>query len=372
MFLTLTVVGAVSALGSVFLFELIRAMGFRDRIALVAAALYAFGTPVFFYSTVFFQHIFTATFGIAGLYIAIKVSDDSPATVGLFIAGLVVGAGLLVEYPAIIVAAWIAVFLAFRVGKRQLVLYLLGVGVPALIVAAYQWAVFKSPFATSYDYLAFNERFHTTGFFGFTYPHLDRLISLLVSQDAGLFLYAPIALLCAAGIAVGIAGRTKNTPLAALCAGLLVSFLVFYSAYSVWNGGAEFGPRFLVPVLPFLAVGLAFVVDRLPGAVLALVAAISVLVNWAGAQFGFATSPVQHVLDVFSQGPTLPAFGAVLSHAVSNSSSLYLFVARYHAALTLTVTVVLLAAFVWTFRATLWPVERLEQPSRQTPNTEIP
>jgi uncharacterized membrane protein len=81
---------------------------------------------------------------------------------------------------------------------------------------------------------------------------------------------------------------------------------------------------------------------------------ISILINWGGAQFGFADSPVQHLQDVLTIGPTLAIFGALLTHSTNRGSALYLFAARYHAVVTLAITIGLVGLFLWTFRHLLW------------------
>ena len=84
---------------------------------------------------------------------------------------------------------------------------------------------------------------------GFTTPLYVGLYGLLFSSGKSIFLYSPIALLSAAGLAWLWRSRPAEALLAAAVA--LVT-LVYYAAWWAWYGGWAWGPRFLVPTLPFL------------------------------------------------------------------------------------------------------------------------
>jgi hypothetical protein len=62
---------------------------------------------------------------------------------------------------------------------------------------------------------------------------------------------------------------------AALCAAATLSFIVYNAGYFTPYGGTSPGPRFLVPALPFLALGLGHAYQRWPR-VFALTALVSV------------------------------------------------------------------------------------------------
>lgn len=355
-FLTISVLAAASALGSLFLFKTVRILGYAEGVALTVALLYALATNVFFYSTVFYDHVLSATFGIAALYLVLLQTSTARRKGGIvFAAGLTGGGALLIEYPNIFISVLLAVLLLEKGERRRLPLYIAGFVFPVLVLVAYNWISFDNPVATPYMYeTEANRAFHSVGFYGVTYPHLDRLASLLFSPERGLFLYAPITLVGLAGIVHRIWTKGKNFSVALFCAGAVAVFVVFYSSYSVWDGGAGFGPRFLIPMLPFSLLGLAFAIDILPRFLVYGTGFVSIIINWAGAQFGFAESPLEHVRDILSQGPTLPAFGAILTHSTNHNSALYLFAESYHSAITLVFTICLVGLFLWAFRDALW------------------
>jgi hypothetical protein len=88
----------------------------------------------------------------------------------------------------------------------------------------------------------------------FTYPFLDGLLGLLASPGESVFLYSPVILL-----ALWFAPRLWRHDRGAflLFAGLPATFVLIYSLW--FYHGYTWGPRFLVPIVPFLMLPLAFV-----------------------------------------------------------------------------------------------------------------
>ncbi len=85
------------------------------------------------------------------------------------------------------------------------------------------------------------------------------LLGQLVSPGRGLFLYCPIFLLSLVGF-LTFFRRHRLEALAALSVILIHLFL--YGKWFMWHGGYAWGPRFLVPTLPFWAILLAPIAER--------------------------------------------------------------------------------------------------------------
>src|SRR5262249_39708164 len=58
-----------SALSTVVIFHLFSKLGLPSYISMIAAIIYSFGTPVFFFSTTYFSHVFNASMIILVLYL---------------------------------------------------------------------------------------------------------------------------------------------------------------------------------------------------------------------------------------------------------------------------------------------------------------
>src|SRR5207248_7605468 len=100
----------------------------------------------------------------------------------------------------------------------------------------------------------------STGFFGIGLPRLHSTWEVLAGTS-GLLLVSPV--LPAATYGLVLLARTR--PLEALVAASVTAFfLVLECGYYVPYGGTKLGPRFIVPALPFLALGLGPAFARRP------------------------------------------------------------------------------------------------------------
>jgi hypothetical protein len=112
-----------------------------------------------------------------------------------------------------------------------------------------------------------------------------RAAGLLLSPNRGLFVFTPIALLGIIGLVRSFRRIREEPHLPTLAIAATVHFLLI-SGYLEWVGGWSFGPRYMVDVLPILALGAGCELPRLGrGASVALAIAFvwSALVQWNGA-----------------------------------------------------------------------------------------
>ena len=80
------------------------------------------------------------------------------------------------------------------------------------------------------------------------------LAGLLFSPGGSLFLYSPV-LLAGCVALVSFARRDRRT--AALFCGECLVLLFFYASFAHWDADRSYGPRYLLPVIPFLVLPLA-------------------------------------------------------------------------------------------------------------------
>jgi hypothetical protein len=128
---------------------------------------------------------------------------------------------------------------------RRLAAFAPGIGIGAVVWLAFNAARFGNPLDSGYLRDAAP---------GLGSPILAGLAALLLSPAASLFLYSPVA---AAAVPALIRMRTRQRSLAALVASLVAVFVVFYASLGNWLGGRSYGSRYLVVVLPLLAVACA-------------------------------------------------------------------------------------------------------------------
>lgn len=111
----------------------------------------------------------------------------------------------------------------------------------------------------------------------FVTPSLMRFLGLLVSPNRGLFFYTPLAALAVPGVLSWRSHRAAWIPYLAI--GILL-YLLLYSSFVGWWGGHTYGPRFLIDVLPAVALCALPTVERLRPMPLGR-AALGALVTWS-------------------------------------------------------------------------------------------
>jgi hypothetical protein len=121
---------------------------------------------------------------------------------------------------------------------------------------AYGYAV-AFPGASGHDVLGLNSH----GFFGITEPRFHSAVSLLLA-GRGLLVLTPIIVMAVAG--VFMMRRQGHRAEANTILAIAAVYFIYNSGYWLPFGGGTPGPRFLIPALPFLAIGLAYAYKRLP------------------------------------------------------------------------------------------------------------
>ena len=230
----------------------------------IAAVTLGAGSLVGVFATLFFDHELSALLAFAAF--ALLLRDRSRYALA---AGFVAGLAICVEFPLATIAIVLAVY------ARRRLPYLGGVALGVLPLLAFNtWAggtpwslayshAVRVPGKTGHDVLGAN----ASGFFGLGAPSLHALVDLLVSAK-GLLVLAPVWALAVVGLIR--LWRSGARAEAAVCLSVTALFLLYDSAYYLPFGGFNGGPRFLVPMLPFLAIGVAVAWRDLPGPTLAL------------------------------------------------------------------------------------------------------
>jgi hypothetical protein len=235
---------------------------------------FALGTLVGPLAATGFDHVPAALFAFGAFLLAWRGRP--------FLAGLAGGFAVLVNYEAALAAGVVGVYVLAR-GLRPFGRYVAG-AVPAVaLLGAYDWAAFGAPWHLSYRYV--DNMFasdQASGFFGISRPHLVQTFEVFAGPD-GLLVASPILVLAAVGLYLI---RREHPGEVAVCAVVTALFVVLDSGYYTPYGGVSPGPRFLVPALPFLAVGLGPAFRRAPTlssltAVVSVATTTAVMLVWS-------------------------------------------------------------------------------------------
>ncbi len=239
------------------------------RTGAITAAVFGTATLVAPLAPTLFEHDSAAALGIAAF--ALLLRGNRAVTIAL--AGLCAGLAVCFEYSLGLVVLALAALCLARY-RRNVLWYVAGLVPGGIALGAYDWATFGSPFHLSYRYEAgvLGGEQHT-GFFGIGTPTLHGVWHLLAGTR-GLLVFSPVLIAAAAGLV--LMWRRGHVAEALVAGVLTVAFVLSDAGYFLPYGGASPGPRFFVPALPFLVLGLPFAFSKLPRTVLAL-AALSVV-----------------------------------------------------------------------------------------------
>lgn len=325
-------VGLLAAFGVALFFRVARRLsGASLRSALLATLAFAFGTPFFPYATALFDNDVTAVALLAafGWGFAALRAPAGVQRAGLVGAGALAGLAVTSSYAAGLVLPLFAAYALWGGGLRGLTSFAAGASLPLALLAWHHIATLGTPFATPYgfDDPMFREGEALLGVFDG--PRPGRLLAILLSPYRGIFVAAPVLLLALGGW-LAMWRLPERRVEFVLFAALVGSFLLFNASFNGWHGGWGYAPRYLIPVLPFLALPLVFAAQQRPawvGAFTALSIVVTGLFTAVDPQTPVGTSPIatqshrpgwqhspllEYALPIFvagRAGPLLPAQG---------------------------------------------------------------
>jgi len=263
----------VAALGAVAMFSW---LGRRvpPRIALLITAGLFLGAAPLPYATMMFSHSLAVGF----IAIALWALDRSTARSDFgsmaspkymswmkhyryeLLAGFALGWTLASEYTAgLIIVGMTAVLLWGQ--KWRLWPVVLGALPPLSLIPAYSWACLGTPFELPYSYQASYPEMQE-GLYAIKWPDAETACNLLFSPERGLFFWSPFLLLAVAGYFY-VFKHNLRWLLLFYCLPV-VQIMVISGRVWDWPAGDSFGPRYLAPMLPLLALPCALGLIRFP------------------------------------------------------------------------------------------------------------
>lgn len=242
-----------SLLPAFVLFLLMHRMVVRvyEEVAVRTAVALLFGTILLPFAAVLFGHVLSATLVFAAWFL----TRDTDRSRDLLWAGVMIALGVGTEYPVAICAA--VLFGATVVRQRWQVSWMaLGGFLGAVPLMIYHTAAFGGPFRTAYQgHLPYFQGDGALGVYNLQPPDLHEVMRALVGER-GFFVLTPVLLVALLGAAAAIINRTMVRRDAVVAMVMLVGLLVISTGVD-GIGGASPGPRYLIPVIPFMALPLA-------------------------------------------------------------------------------------------------------------------
>lgn len=177
---------------------------------------------------------------------------------------MLLGFGVLTEYPALLVAMAILAYAFFVLRRRnawpRIAFMLGGMAACAAVLLLYNTVVFGGPFKLGYGNSELWESQHSAGFMSLTFPHVDAAWGITFGLFRGLFVLSPFLLLALPGFVMWHQSHRLRPEFAVALFSVLAMFL-FNASSIMWWGGFAIGPRYFLPALPFMVLAVAFAVD---------------------------------------------------------------------------------------------------------------
>jgi hypothetical protein len=246
-----------------------------------AAVTFGLGTLVFPFATLFFSHVLAATLGFSAFFLAWYAREQRARPLLLVAAGVLAGFAITTEYALVFVAFIVGLYVLRTGGLRRAGAYLAGVVVGTLPLALYNAWAFGSITHLTYEN---NQVEPVHGFLNLAigWPKPRYAWDLLFSVW-GLVTLTPV-IVCGVAGAVLLYRRGRRAE-ALVCIGIAAVFYIWDA--SLGHGTSPFGglgpPRYLIPILPFLAIPFAAAYRAFPATTLALaiVSAFQMIVQTA-------------------------------------------------------------------------------------------
>jgi hypothetical protein len=284
-FITFFAISIPSALLGTILFLFAARFTHRDSYAFVLALVYGLGTVAFPYSRAFFQHQIAAFGAFVGFVLLWRVIHEDLKFGWLWVVGLLFGLAAISEYPVVPFLGLIFLWAAHRRSIRlQLYRIMLGALPLLLVLVAYDLAAFDTPLPVGYRYHVVHREAHRQGLMGVTVPSWEALYGLTISPFRGLFFISPMLIVAIPGLYS--MWRQKVRGMAVLLTCIIAGFFLYNASYLFWWGGYAVGPRYLVPMLPFMILPMSLTLnqwlDRLTGRIMiGLLIVLSLFNVWA-------------------------------------------------------------------------------------------
>lgn len=238
----------LTPLAAVLLGMWLRALGHGPRVSLAVAAIYALCTTAWPYSRTFLSEPLS-TVVLLGAALAVTRFRQTGRAHHLWIAAALAGAS--VHVHVLNVLAIPCVF-GYAIGwklelpktqRRDWIVALSICGLGLALLGFSQWWRFGSPFETG--------RFDHYGHWVWPF---EALLTILVAPGRSLLIYSPPLFLA---LWAWPALRRRDGATAMFVLVLALTRLLFVACRSDWHGGWAIGPRYMVPMVPFLLVPLA-------------------------------------------------------------------------------------------------------------------
>ena len=217
--------------------------GYSQRLSIVLGLAYPLSTFAVPYTGTYFSEPLIALLILLAAYAVYHTRADRHTLWWLVIAGTSLGLTVFIRERSAIMIPPFAIYLWLL--RRKLVwrgwlAFFAPMVVLGIVIGLFNWTRYGSPLTFGFSALQ-----HTS----FTTPLVLGLYGLLISPGKGLLLYTPIAWAGLIGLIITLRTRRAEAILFTL---IILAELLFFAMYEFWTGGWNWGPRYILPIVPLL------------------------------------------------------------------------------------------------------------------------
>ena len=244
----------LSALTVGVFFLCCRTFNFTVKTSIITSFIFAFSTLIWSYSQTSFNTVPVTLFILLGFLFFLKYTKEHKKLF-LILCGSILAFGYLSRPDTVIIAIVLFSYLVIdSVKSRGKFLQLFYFSVPLALSFAFsvilaelrftQTQLAAAVFAAPVDYPT---------------PFYVGIAGLLFSPGVGLFIFVPISFMAFLSF-LDFFKREKSYCILFIV--IISSFLAYYSTLEFWHGLTSWGPRYLVPIIPFLLLPLAASIEK--------------------------------------------------------------------------------------------------------------
>lgn len=289
---TIFISSLLSALMTIMVYDITQYFTKNKYHRLISSLVLSFGTLLFIYSTEYYDGTVSTFFIFLSFYLLFKIKNNQEKIISsklLFLAGLCAGFSVFLKYHQIIPVLFLSIYLLTFLRNKKILYFLAGLIVPGILLLGYHQLIYGNPLDTPYKHRMNDFALNTvsTGFYQIVGPEFKSIYGLSFSPEKGLFLYMPILLLSLIGLFYMFKER-NYTKEAILILIFFFGLFLFNSSLvdSSWQGNCSFGPRYLIPFLPFLALPLVFAFNKIKPLLFIFISILSIFINLLGTMYG--------------------------------------------------------------------------------------
>ena len=303
----------LAALTAVLIFRILKYFTPDQKLRLLVPIIYSFGTLAFPLALVFYSHTASTFFIFLSFYILFWMNQEKKLKLKFAaIAGLSAGIAFLIEYTTFPFSIGILlVILTFKnktFRNKSILIFVTSFIVAIIPLFFYNYLIFGNPLEFGYFHLDLKQ--FDVGFinknFGKNFTvdtvlnasktemlinfnlnpasllyHLNVIIRVLFYPYRGLLFYYPILILSLLGLLQMY--KTRRLLFITITLPFLLTLWLVSMPYFHWWGGAIFGPRQLLPIIPFLMIPLASL-RKIPLNLVIMLFLVSLTINILGLQ----------------------------------------------------------------------------------------